>query len=204
MEFTIQDGKKLINFARNNIRNYLKNQERLQIPQYLKEKYSDKLGSFVTLKKIHKIERRLRGCIGITLPVYPLIETVSHVSLSAAFEDPRFPQVSLHELNEIIIEISILTVPELIKVKNPEEDYFNEIKIGRDGLLIEKGIRRGLLLPQVPVDNDRNWDTKTFLIHLCMKASLSQDAWKNKETRISKFQALIFEEEEPGGNVHRK
>ena len=106
-------------------------------------------------------------------------------------------------MDEIVIELSILTAPILIKVENTNE-YFNKIVVGRDGLIAERGMRRGLLLPQVPVDHDRNWDVETFLSHTCVKAWLSKDAWKEKETKIYSFQAILFEETTPRGEVIRK
>ena len=77
-------------------------------------------------------------------------------------------------------------------------------EIGRDGLIAEKGIRRGLLLPQVPVSLDRNWSQETFLEHTCQKAWLPKDAWKDKETKVYSFQAILFEEKSPRGEVVRK
>ncbi|MGV9171136.1 MAG: TIGR00296 family protein [Promethearchaeia archaeon] len=202
-EFSLEDGKMLIRFARENIKNYLKNDKRLIIPEKFREKFGDKYGAFITLNKTKKSGNPLRGCIGFVEPKFPLCETVHRVSVSAATEDPRFPSVSLEELENIIIELSILTPPELIEVENPE-DYLEEIKIGEHGLIAERGMRRGLLLPQVPVDHGRNWDAKTFLQHTCQKAWLPADAWRDKKTKIYKFRAILFEEEEPNGEIKRK
>ncbi|MCP4764217.1 MAG: TIGR00296 family protein [archaeon] len=205
MEITLEDGKRLIKFARKNIEYYLENDRRMTVPVDLIEKYSQKSGGFVTLQKRSSDSqlKLLRGCIGMILPVYPLIQTISDMSLAAAMEDPRFPSVKKEEIDQILIEISVLTIPKVIEVNNPEE-YLEKIKIGRDGLIIEKGMRRGLLLPQVPVDNNRNWDVPTFLEHLCMKAFLPNEAWKEENTKISSFQAIIFEEESPNGEIKRK
>jgi uncharacterized protein (TIGR00296 family) len=106
-------------------------------------------------------------------------------------------------MDDIVIELSILTPPELIQVNSPNE-YLNKIIIGRDGLIVERGMRRGLLLPQVPVDHDRNWDVETFLNHTCQKAWLPGDSWKDLDTKIYSFQAILFEEETPRGEVVRK
>ncbi|GAH01181.1 unnamed protein product, partial [marine sediment metagenome] len=145
----------------------------------------------------------LRGCIGYIEPKYSLYDVIHKVSISSAIEDPRFPSVTLEELDNIIIELSILTPPELIIVNNPKE-YRDKIVIGRDGLIVEKGWRRGLLLPQVPVDHDRNWDVETFLDHTCQKAMLPADSWKDLDTKIYSFQAILFEEESPRGKIARK
>jgi uncharacterized protein (TIGR00296 family) len=128
---------------------------------------------------------------------------IHRVSISSATEDPRFPSVSLEEMNQIVIELSILTPPELVMVNDPNE-YLEKIVIGRDGLIVERGMRRGLLLPQVPIDHDRNWDVKTFLSHTCQKAWLSADSWEDLETKIYSFQAILFEEESPRGEIVRK
>ena len=132
-----------------------------------------------------------------------MYETIHRVSVSSAVDDSRFPTLALEEMDHITIELSILTPPKKIQVSEPEE-YLQKIVIGRDGLIAEKGMRRGLLLPQVPVDHDRNWDVKTFLEHTCQKAWLSPDAWKDKSTSIYSFQAILFEEKSPRGEVVRK
>ena len=201
--FTQEDGKKLIQFARENIESFLTNGKKAPIPEKLKALFSNKYGAFVTLNQYNVSGNPLRGCIGFIEPIYPLYEVVHKVSISSAIEDPRFHPVTLREMEKIVIELSILTPPKLIEVVEPKE-YFNKIKIGRDGLIAESGSRRGLLLPQVPVDHDRNWDVETFLRHTCNKAWLPEDSWKDKNTKIYSFQAILFEELEPRGEVVRK
>lgn len=201
MEITLEDGKALISYARNNIEHYLKTNQPLPVPQEIKTKYHEKAGAFVTLNRYPKKGNPLRGCIGYILPVYPLWETISKVSLSAAFDDPRFPSVKPSEMDNIVVEVSILTIPEEIKAEKPE-DYLTQIKIGRDGLIVTRGWQRGLLLPQVPVEFERNWDVETFLEHTCMKAGLPPHAWKDVDkTKVERFTAIIFEEEYPRGPV---
>lgn len=203
-KFTVEDGKALINFARENIEYFLQNSRKIPVPEVIKEKFGDKYGAFVTLNKVDdEGNTDLRGCIGYIEPTYELYDVVHKVSISSATEDPRFPHVSFKEMDKIAIEISILTPPKLLEVKNPKE-YIQKIVIGRDGLIAERGMRRGLLLPQVPVEHDRNWDAETFLKQTCQKAWLPQDAWKDKGTKIYSFQAIIFEEKEPRGEVVRK
>lgn len=198
MEFNLEDGNLLVKFARKNIEYYLEHIERMPILKDLKDRFSEKMGAFVTLSKKKANLKDLQGCIGITKPVLPLIKVIADVSLSAAFEDYRFPPVS--DMSDIIVEISILTPPKLIEIKDPQE-YLQKITIGKDGLVIERGFANGLLLPQVPIENNRNWDVKTFLEHLCMKGGLPTQEWKNPNTKIYSFQAIIFEEEEPNGKV---
>ena len=201
--FTLEDGKLLVQFTRQNIEFYLENDRRIIIPNDLKEKFEDKYGCFVTLNIFNIDGNPLRGCIGYIEPKFTLYEVIHRVSISSAVEDPRFPSVTLEEMDNIIIELSILTPPELIKIEDPEE-YLKKIVIGRDGLIAEKGFRRGLLLPQVPVDQGRNWDVPTFLSHTCQKAWLPKDDWKDLSTKIYVFQAILFEEISPRGEVVRK
>ncbi|MHA1233558.1 MAG: TIGR00296 family protein [Promethearchaeota archaeon] len=202
--FTVADGKELIQFARDNIVYYLKNNKRIIISKVLKEKYKENYGAFVTLNTHNIIGNPLRGCIGYIEPRFALYDVIHKVSISSATEDTRFSSVSIDEMDNITIEISILTPPKIIEVSSPN-DYLEKIVIGRDGLIVEKGMRRGLLLPQVPIDHDRNWDVETFLSHTCSKAWLPPEAWKDiKGTKIYSFQAIIFEEKTPLGEVVRK
>ncbi|MBD3168628.1 MAG: AmmeMemoRadiSam system protein B [candidate division Zixibacteria bacterium] len=141
-----------------------------------------KSGAFVTITK----HGQLRGCIGYTEAFKPLYETVHECAISAAMRDPRFHPLTADELDNIHLEISVLTPME--KVENLEE-----IKVGRDGLMIEKGMHRGLLLPQVATDY--GWDRETFLQQTCRKAGLPMNAYKDDDAVIYSFSALIFEEE---------
>ena len=202
-EFSLEEGKLLIKFARENIEFYLKNNRRIPIPDLIREKFGDHYGAFVTLNKYNESGNPLRGCIGYIEPTYPLFDVIHRVSISSAIEDPRFPSVSIDEMNNIVIELSILTPPKLIEINDPRE-YLDKIVIGRDGLIAEKGMRRGLLLPQVPVDHGRNWGVETFLSQTCTKAWLESNAWKEKSTKIYSFQAILFEEVEPRGEIIRK
>ncbi len=138
---------------------------------------------FVTLKE----HGDLRGCIGTIIPHEPLVENVKHMAIEAAFHDPRFPPLRKDELPLIHIEISRLTP--VVPVKD-----ISEIKVGRDGLIITKGFYRGLLLPQVPVEY--HWDLYTFLDHTCLKAGLPPGCWKDPDTKIEKFSAEVWDEDE--------
>jgi len=141
-------------------------------------KLVSKKGAFVTLKK----NGRLRGCIGFTEPVFPLHQTVARAAIYAASRDVRFKPVQPSELKDIDVEISVLTP--LRKIKNP-----NEVTVGKHGLVIAKGDRKGLLLPQVPVEN--RWSQKTFLEQTCVKAGLPRDAWR-VGADIYVFEAIVF------------
>jgi hypothetical protein len=130
----------------------------------------------------------------------PLKDAIIEGAKSAT-KDPRFPPLMEKELGSIIIEVTILTKPTLINVTKPEE-YLKEIKIGRDGLIAEQGFYKGLLLPQVPVE--QGWDGEEFLSHTCMKAGLMPDAWYDKNTKISRFSGQIFTEIKPRGEIKEK
>ena len=139
----------------------------------------EKRGAFVTLH----LDHQLRGCIGTIEPIKPLAEVVQEMAVAAAFQDPRFPPLSAKELDRIDLEISVLTP--LVPVSRIEE-----IEVGKHGLLIERGFRRGLLLPQVATEY--HWDRQTFLEHTCLKAGLPPDAWRDAQTRIYRFSAEVF------------
>jgi MEMO1 family protein len=137
--------------------------------------------AFVTLNE----NGELRGCIGMTQAVSPLYQTVSQCAISAAVSDPRFRPVSAEELSQIEIEISVLTP--LQPVSN-----LNDIKVGRDGLMIRLGRNSGLLLPQVATEY--HWDRTTFLEETCRKAGLPKDAYESPDATLYRFQALVFQE----------
>ena len=143
--------------------------------------YQRKTGGFVTLHKAGK----LRGCIGYVIAHKSLFETIKEMAKAAAFNDPRFPPLQKSELENIEIEISILS--ELIPVQSVDE-----IQVGRDGLLIRNSFYSGLLLPQVATE--WKWDRKTFLEHTCNKAGLNRNCWQQPDTEILRFTAEIFSE----------
>jgi len=187
------DGKELVKLARKTVESYFKNKE-LKMKE---TKFKEKRGIFVSIHTFP--DHELRGCIGYPYPILALDEAIQRASISAAFQDPRFPALIQDELKRVVFEVSILTFPKIIKVENPK-DYLKKIVIGKDGLMIEHGLLyKGLLLPQVPTQYD--WDVETFLEHLCMKAGLMVDMWLDSKTKIYKFQTQIFAEREPNGQV---
>jgi len=173
------DKKELLGLARDTIKNYLAAGKR-DCPPAGKPVFKEKRGVFVTLH----CEGELRGCIGYPLPLKPLWEAVAEMAVAAATEDPRFPPVGAAELGKIDIEISVLTVPR--KVPGPEA-----IQVGRDGIIISKGLMRGLLLPQVPVE--QGWDLEQYVSYGCRKAGLPADEWQ-RGVQIETFQAVVFGE----------
>lgn len=126
---------------------------------------------------------RLRGCIGYVLPNQPLYQTVAETARAAAFDDSRFEPVTRDEASELKVEISVLS---LLRPIVPED-----VVIGKHGLVVTQGSRRGLLLPQVPVEWD--WDRETFLSQTCMKAGLAPDAWRH-DAELQAFTAEVFGE----------
>ncbi len=200
-QLTLEEGKFLVNLARQTVTEYLKNCRNLQVPEGVSLKLMEKAGVFVTLNSYRSGGKRLRGCIGLPYPTTPLAKALIEAAISAATRDPRFPPVTPQELDHIIFEVSVLTPPELVDVEKPR-DYPSKIKVGRDGLITEKGYCKGLLLPQVPVE--LGWNEEDFLCQTSMKAGLSPDSWLLKDTKIYRFQAIIFEETSPKGNIERK
>jgi AmmeMemoRadiSam system protein A len=180
------DGKELIILARQSINSYFSKTD-FKISEKIKRRFSKEQGVFVTLT----IDGELRGCIGYPEPVMPLYSAVAEAAQAAAFADPRFEVLDKKEFDKIKIEISVLTMPELIKVDMAEE-YLEKIKIGSDGLIIRGDYGSGLLLPQV--FTEYRCDPLMALEMTCRKAGLSSDAWKDLSNKIYKFQANIFEE----------
>ncbi|MBI2620299.1 MAG: AmmeMemoRadiSam system protein A [Ignavibacteriales bacterium] len=152
-------------------------------PSSISAALQEPTGVFVTLRK----EGDLRGCIGYVEARVPLIQAVSEVALKTAFEDPRFAPVGRQEMNDIEIEISVLSL--LTEVKD-----FQEIEVGRHGLVIESGFARGLLLPHVATEH--LWDREQFLTHTALKAGLPADSWKTGQARVFSFTTVTFSESE--------
>ncbi len=200
-ELSLDEGKFLVELARNAVKEYLKTGKHIAPPQDTPKKMFECCGVFATINKLERGEPQLRGCIGYPYPTNPLVEAVIESAINAATEDPRFPPMSARELPDVVFEVSVLTPPELIETSSPNE-YVSKFKVGEHGLIIERGIFKGLLLPQVPVE--WNWCEEEFLCQCCMKAGLPPDTWLEKGTKIYRFRGIIFEEETPMGNVKRK
>lgn len=199
-EYSDDDGKFLVRVARNTVDEYVNNNNKLQLPEDTPTHLRVESGVFVTLNTQRGDIASLRGCIGRPYPTQPLIEATIDSAVDAAVHDPRFPPVSPKELDSIIVELSVLTPPTKLEYSDSDE-LLNLVKVGRDGLIASRGMWRGLLLPQVPVE--WKWDVKEFLQHTCNKAGLPRDAWKEPDTEFMAFQAEIFGELEPRGTVVR-
>ncbi len=194
--FTLQEGELAVKTARAVVEHYVAKEK---VPKFdVPASFKEKSGVFCTLNTFP--EKELRGCIGYPEPIMALIDALIDAAKSASSHDPRFSPVSKGELDNIVVEVSLLSKPELIKVKSPKDYLKNDnIVIGRDGLIIEYGMYKGLLLPQVPVEWE--WNVEDFLAHTSMKAGLHPDAWAEKNTRLYKFTAQVFDEEKPRGAI---
>jgi len=192
---TLSEGETAVRLARTAIRECLNNGRKIE-SENLPEIFKEKRGVFVTLNKKTK---ELRGCIGRPYPVLPLGEAIILSAINAAREDPRFLPVELQELDELVIEVTVLTVPKRINAK--PRDIPDKIIVGRDGLIVSTGMCSGLLLPQVAVEH--GFDSAEFLCQTCMKAGLMPDAWL-EGAQVYCFEGQIFEELEPEGKIREK
>ncbi|MGH9460433.1 MAG: AmmeMemoRadiSam system protein A [Vicinamibacteria bacterium] len=179
---TRSQREELLRIARQTIESLLGGSE---VSYVVRDPALEKPGAaFVTLTR----QGILRGCVGYSDPLFPLHQTVSRCARSAATDDHRFPPVQPHELPDLRISISVLSV--LRKLESPED-----VLIGRDGLQVVGAGRRGLLLPQVATE--QGWDRERFLDGVCHKAGLPSGAWRGGQVEVFAFEAEIFLEDEP-------
>ncbi len=183
-----RDRRELLRIARQAAETAVKDKKLYEPPAPASAALLRERGAFVTLRK----QGELRGCIGYTAAVKPLYLTVRDVATYAALRDPRFPSVTPGELGQLEYEVSVLSAfRQVLDVK--------QIQVGRDGLLLRKGEREGILLPQVPTE--QNWDRNTFLEQASIKAGLPRRAWRDEDTDIFAFTALVFGEAKGPGPV---
>jgi len=200
-QLTLEEGEFLVKLARKAVEEYLKKGVTINVSKDVPAKLMERCGVFVTLNEIKDRKKELRGCIGFPYPDTPLAHAVIQSAINSATQDPRFYPVSLEELDHIVFELSVLTPPQLVEVEKPT-DYPSKVKVGQDGLIIESGYYKGLLLPQVPVE--WKWNAEEFLCQCCIKAGLPPDCWLVKGTKVYKFQAIIFEETSLKGRIELK
>jgi uncharacterized protein (TIGR00296 family) len=199
-ELTQQEGEFLVRLARKTVTQYLQTGKTLKPPKETQKKLFEHCGVFVTINRVRGAEKDLRGCIGYPYPTNPLVEAVIDNAVNASTQDPRFEPLSADELGRVVFEVSVLTPPQLVKTADPKE-YVKQIKVGEDGLIVEGGYHKGLLLPQVPVE--WGWCEEEFLCQCCMKAGLPPDSWLTKDAKIYRFHAIVFEEQTPNGEIKR-
>ena len=189
--FTEKQGQLLVKLARKTILNKLAgkspgNDSDALVPALQDESLQAHCGTFVTLK----IQGQLRGCIGNLTSTESVLDGVKRNAVNAAFHDPRFSSLSRAELDRTEIEVSILTEPLPLAYRD-SQDLIQKLRVHVDGVIIRKGHASATFLPQVWEQLPRPED---FLTHLCMKAGLPSDAWKNSELEVLTYQVQYFEE----------
>ena len=182
-QLSAQFRLKLLRVARQSLENFLENGNLIQFPTEIPE-LLEKRAVFVTLK--NRDHGDLRGCLGQSKPRYPLIEAVAKTVISSAVDDTRFPSLTLDELPDLLIEINVLSP---LAPSKPED-----VKIGKHGLMINKGSKGAIFLPEVAVSN--GWDLHTFLEELCRKANLSEGSWHDCEAELYVFESEVWDENE--------
>ncbi len=180
MELTNDEKEILLKAARQSILSAFGEAEKPEINYTAYPLLKQKMGAFVTIK----IDEELRGCIGYIIAMKALFDTVCETAQGAAFNDPRFNEITREEFDKIKIEISVLSLFEPI-------NSYDEIELGTHGLLMEEG-GRAVLLPQVATEN--NYTREQFLTALCHKAGLYGEYWKESELKLKVFTATIFSE----------
>lgn len=188
MKLSDEQGKKLLELARYTLESRLGLQsEQIPVKELDETVFSEKRGVFVTLKK----KGSLRGCIGNIEPVRTLFLAVKENSVSAAFFDSRFSSLTIEELEDVTLSISILTPPEKLLFSD-SQDLLNKLNKGSDGVILRKGRASATFLPQV-------WEQlptrEQFLSHLCQKAGLSPGCWKNDDIEVEVYRVQSFSED---------
>ena len=180
MELTYDEKEKILKSARQSILSTFGEAEKPEINYTAYPLLKRKTGAFVTIK----IDEELRGCIGYIFAIEPLFDTICESAQAAAFNDPRFKELTREEFDKIKIEISVLSPFEPIK-------SYNEIELGKHGLLLEEA-GRAILLPQVATEN--NYTREQYLTALCHKAGMNGEYWKERMLDINVFTATVFSE----------
>jgi len=183
---TKEEQKFLLNLARETVESYVKNKKKPKVDETKLTPAMKKVqGCFVTLNK----NNNLRGCIGHILPQEELYKCIIDNAVNAAVNDHRFNPVTEDELNDIEIEISVLTVPQRLEFSSGD-DLKNKLRPNIDGIVLKSGFHQSTYLPQV-------WEQipnkESFLSNLCMKGGMAIDCWKDKSTEVYTYQAFVFD-----------
>lgn len=192
---TCAEGRTAVHLAKEALTSYIGMKKVIEL-ENLPPVFEEMRGVFVTLHE----DGDLRGCIGYPMPILPLGRAIVDSAINAGSRDPRFPRVRKEELGRIEVEVTILTQPE--PYTEPRKMLPELVQIGRDGLIVTRGPYTGLLLPQVAPE--WGFDSMEFLSQTCVKAGLPADAWLDEDTEVQHFQAQIFAEAGPGGEVFEK
>lgn len=161
--------------------------------------FKDNGGVFTTINRYPSGD--LRGCIGYSEPILPIVSAIVRTAKSAALKDTRFRPLHEDELKKITVSVSFLTKPEHILYDDPKE-LPGLVNIGKHGLIVKNERASGLLLPQVPVE--QGWDSEVFLNQVCVKAGLPHKIWRSRKVDLYTFTAEVFEELMPNGKIVRK
>ncbi|MDE1873902.1 MAG: TIGR00296 family protein [Candidatus Micrarchaeota archaeon] len=194
--YSLEEGTRLVKAARHAVELYITTKEfRSEAVERTLQGFTQKHGVFVTI--YHYPTRTLRGCIGFPEGIGEIKKLIVEAAVAAAAEDPRFVPVSHLEFEHTVLEISVLS--KLEKVEGSAEQIKKQVKVGRDGLVIEYGYHKGLLLPIVPVEE--HWSVPRFLDEVCIKAGLPEHTWTHGTASLYKFSSQVFREKEPRGDV---
>ena len=191
------DGKFLVKYARDIIENYFRGAE-TKVPEKKKELLSTSKGIYVIFKGFPN--GYLRGSAGYPDAILPLDKAIQELTIKAATMDRRYHPIKRNELKDVIIEISILSEPEKLDVSS--KDHLDKIKIGRDGLIVEYGGLKSVMLPQFSLE--QRWSAKELLSLACSRADIKPDVCSSESTILYRFRADIFTEVEPRGKVIKK
>lgn len=194
--YSTEQGEKLVRAARHAVELYITTKEfRGEAVERTLSEFTQKHGVFVTI--YHYPTRTLRGCIGFPEGIGEIKKLLVEAAIAAAVEDPRFVPVSHLEFEHTVLEVSVLSKME--RMHGNAEQIKKQVRIGRDGLVIEYGYHKGLLLPIVPVEE--RWSVPMFLNEVCIKAGLPEHAWTQGTASLYKFSSQVFRETEPRGRV---
>jgi hypothetical protein len=194
--YSLSEGELLVKAARNAIEIYLTSSNfRREAVEAGLSGFERRHGVFVTI--YHYPTRTLRGCIGFTEGVKPMRELIVDAAVSAATEDPRFVPLSPSEFGHITLEVSLLSEP--ARITGDPLEIRKKVRVGEDGLMIEYGYNRGLLLPIVAVEE--GWGAEEFLDNVCIKAGLETRMWRQHGVSLYRFSTQVFAEAEPRGRI---
>ncbi len=199
-EISYEEGIFLVKLARKAVEEKLYRNIEIKPPENTPEKLWRPGMTFTTIETYHPSgETSLRGCIGFLAPIYPLVVSTIKSALEAAFNDPRFPPLSRDELDNVVFEVTVLSVPRELDLRN-RWSLPKQIVIGKHGLVVEKEFFKGTLLPVVPVEYC--WDEETFLAETCLKAGLNPDCWLENDVKVYAYTGKVFREKKPYGEIY--
>jgi len=198
--YSSEEGAYLVKLARRTVETYLKTGE-IETPDNPPPRFlSDDYGVFTTIETMRGNRYELRGCIGYPEGYRNTLHATIYSAIGACCQDPRFPALRPEELPHVIFEVSVLS-PLTLLTEDPRR-YPEVVKVGRHGLVVRRGPYTGLLLPQVAVEEC--WTPEEFLIHVCIKAWLPGDCWLDRRTKLYTYEAQIFREKSPMGEVYER